>query len=149
MTPEVTTALRKLLRQDGKPYSPRELDAVETSHRTRLPDSYRRFLEAVGPGSLVWSRERREVRFYRLEEIEPRYAGFLDDPSWLFSRYLPIGADEELQEINVVALDRPEGHNFARIWHEYGPADWGDEKWGSFEDYLGTLATCDGKIDVS
>lgn len=146
MSAEVFATIRKLLQPRGAAYTEKQLRAFETKTRCRLPADYREFLVQVGPGTCTWGKPRRPVVFYRLEEIFETYETFFDDPSWIFTRYIPVGADEQLQEFYVFSLERESGLNFARIWHETVPEGWEEYRWRSFIGWLQVLSTCDGRL---
>ena len=72
-----------------------------------------------------------DVEVHPLETVYSRYSTFFDDPSQIFSSYLPFAVNVRKQDIWVLDVSAGEAR-FAKISHETVPDDWPDERWVQF-----------------
>jgi hypothetical protein len=108
-------------------YSRDQIAEFENANFIRLPDRLASFLCANGPGRYG------DIEIHPLDQIRGAYADFFDDPSELFTKWLPFGCNHHTQELWVLDISGP-SPRFARIWHETVPDDWADEHWRGFAD---------------
>jgi hypothetical protein len=109
-------------------YTPQEINVFEHDNRVKLPDRLCSFLRVHGPGHYEY------IEIYSLDQIYGIYADFFDDPTEIFSRWLPFGCNNNTQELWVLDLSTS-SPKFAKIWHETVPDAWDDENWVSWSSF--------------
>ena len=96
-----------------------------------LPPALREFLHAKGAGTYG------NVKIYQPEQVDGLYREFFDDPSELFTVYLPFGERTHEQEMLIYRIT---DNTYASIWHETVPDAWSEEDWLPFgPDVLGEI----------
>lgn len=135
-------------------YNEQDLLNWELQNNIKIPEDYRLFLLKVGACDIFYdgSKDLRGIEIYQLEEISDRYENCFENPyAVLFSQYLPIGEDINLQEIAAFVMIQSPPENFALFWHEYPPDDWLDvaeelpKSWQTFTSWLQVLIESEGQ----
>jgi hypothetical protein len=130
-----------------RPHVEEEIRGFEVSHDLRFPERYRAFLAYPGPCRVLFA-NRREIEFHRLEDVA-RYEDLFDDLSVMYRKFLPIGADEELQEVYAISLEEPTRGQVSRFSHETVPEDWAEDAvWQPLDELLTLIAESGGRIPI-
>ncbi len=112
-----------------------QIETIERELGVKLAAFHRQLLMDLGVGELVGSPKSEwngSQEIYHPESIRSLFEEFFEDPSMIFSRYVPIGCDNGTQEIWVIDQERSMA---ASISHETVPDDWPEEEWVSCEQW--------------
>lgn len=138
-----------------KTYSEIEIQEFEIKNNLKLPTCYRTFLLEIG-ACAIYSDEQshHSIEFHKLEEIFDIYSGCFENPKdWLFSKYLPVGSDNGLQESFGFSFYFKNPEQFFVLFHEYyldELEEEGDPEFPaylcSFEEYLDEMIKNNGEM---
>ncbi len=115
-----------------------QIEAIERKLGVQLAPFYRQLLMDLGVGEFCGSPDSKwksSKEIYHPESIRGLFESFFDNPGQIFSRYVPIGCDNDAQEIWVIDQERGVA---ASISHEIVPDDWPEEDWLSYEQWATT-----------
>jgi hypothetical protein len=112
------------------------IDEIEKSLGVSLPGLYRRLLVEVGFGTYGQKSDCRwntTKELYHPADVRHLYADFFEDIGLLFAPYFPFGCDNHTQVLWMIDAARERA---ASISHDVHPADWPEEDWLTYEDWL-------------
>ena len=105
-----------------------DLQRYEIDFGTKLPEPLHFLMLTVGAAILFDSDSDPPTRIeiHQLDEIRLKYPAWMENPQDLFTRFLPIAADQGLAEVGMFLLKCPEPYNFMVVNQKQSPEGWED-----------------------